>query len=131
MQMAGGAVGVVEIVRYQADFLALPDMTPVENAVGIHARRVHVHIAKADMFVAGIDLQRRRLLFQRADQHAVADRDDALLIGLAFGVVKRTRRGPDILTLMAEAAGALSDAKTAGFAKIVLPGIAGVAAGQL
>ena len=57
-----------------------------------------------------------------------------LLVGIAMigaFVVRRTWRRADILSLMAETAGALSDAETAGFAKIILPGIAGVSADRL
>src|SRR6202048_2108399 len=53
-------------------------------------------------------------------------RDDRLLLGVA-GLSAVARRGTgsraDILSLVAKTAGALSDAETAGFAKIVLPGI--------
>ena len=86
------------------------------------------------MFGAAVDLQRRRLLFRRADHDAVADGDDRLLPGIAAIVAFAGRRafpGADILALMAKAAGALSDAETAGLAKIILPGIAGIAAGRL
>ncbi len=118
---------MVEIVRDHADLFALGDATPVEHAVGIHAGRVHVHVAEADVLVAGVDLQRRRLLLRRADHDAVADGDDALLLGIAvFGPspLRRTGAGADILALVAKAAGALSDFETAGFAEIVPPRIA-------
>src|SRR5260370_40440152 len=52
------------------------------------------------------------------------------VLGSAFAL-GRTRRRADILALMAKAAGALSDIKTAGFAEIVSPGIAGGAADYL
>src|ERR1035437_7035980 len=134
MQMAAGAVGVVEVIRNHADFLAFLDAAAVENAVGVHGGRIHVHVAKADMFVAAVDLQRRRLLFQRADHDAVADGDHRLLLGVtAIGtvVLRRTRRRANILALMAEAAGALSHAETSSFAEIILPWIAGIAANLL
>ena len=50
------------------------------------------------MLVGGVDLQRRRLLFQRADQDAVADGDDPLLLRIArlWRAVGRRRAGrPD------------------------------------
>ena len=96
MQMAAGARGAVEVVRDNADLFALGDTASVEKTVGIHRGRVHVHIAKADVFGAGVDLQRRCLLFRRADHDAVAGRDDRLLLGvaiLAAVVVRRARRG--------------------------------------
>src|SRR5712671_6808425 len=45
--------------------------------------------------------------------------------------VRRTCRGPNILALMAKSAGALSDAETARFAKIILPRVIVRAAGLL
>src|SRR6266851_4703836 len=134
MQMAAGAVGAVQVIRNHTDFLAFLDMTSVHNAVGVQARGVHMHIAKAYMFVAGVDLQRRRLRFRRADHDTVADGSDRLPVGLAaIGafVMWRTRRGPDILPLMPKTAGALSHPKTARFAKVILPGIAGISANRL
>src|ERR1700722_17465798 len=134
MKMARGAIGVVEIVRYHADFFSLFDTASVQDTVGVHARGVHVHVAKAHVFVGGVDLQGCRLLFQRADQHAVAHGDDGLLVGIAaIGAfaMRRTWRRTDILSLMPKTAGALSDTKTAGFAKIILPWIAGVSANRL
>ena len=63
---------------------------------------------------------------------AVADGDDRLLLGIAalgaFAVCSGHGAGPDILALMAETAGALSDLETARLAKIVLPGITAAAA---
>ena len=44
--------------------LAFVDAAPVQNAVGIHGRRVHVHIAKADMLGPAVDLQCGRLLLR-------------------------------------------------------------------
>src|SRR3981081_2819673 len=134
MQMAAGPVGMGEGIRNHAAFLAFLDATAVENAVGIHGGRLHVHIAKADMFVAGIDLQRRGLLLQRADHDAIADGNDRLLVGfaaIAAVVARRTWRRADILSLMAKSAGALSHLKTAGFAKVILPWMAGISAGRL
>ena len=128
MQVARGAVGMVEIVRDHADLLALGDAAAVEHAVGIHAGRVHVHVAEADVLVAGVDLQRRRLLLRRTDHDAVADGDDRLLLGIAaLGALAACvghGAGADVLALMAETAGALADLETARFAEIVLPGIA-------
>src|ERR1700738_3252204 len=90
-----------------------------------------MHVAEADVFGAAVDLQRRRLLCWGADQQAVAPRDERLLLGVA-GLSAVARRGTgsraDILSLVAKTAGALSDAETAGFAEIILPGIE---AGQL
>ena len=74
----------------------------------------------------GVDLQRRCLLFRRADHDAVAGGDDRLLLGvavLAAVVVRRARRGAYVLPLVAKTAGALPDLKAARFAEIVLPGI--------
>src|SRR6202035_6110416 len=76
-------------------------------------------------FVAGVDLQRRRLLSPRTDQDAVADRDDRLLLGIAGDgsfVVGETSARAEVLALMAEAAGALADAKAPRLAEIVPPG---------
>src|ERR1700687_871188 len=134
MQMAAVAVGVVQIVRYHADFLALVNAASVQKAIGIHGNRAHMHVAETDMFGARVDLQRRRLLFQRADHDAVADSNDRPLPGItAVGtiVTGRARRRANILALMAKSAWALSDAKTSGFAKTILPRIAGLAASQL
>jgi hypothetical protein len=78
MQMAAGAVGAVEVVGDDANFLALLDVAAVQDLVGIHGRRVHVHVTEANVFGLGVDLQRHPLLLWRADQDAVADRDDAL-----------------------------------------------------
>src|SRR5882724_1070485 len=127
MQMTAGAVGMVEVVRDHADLFSLKDAAAVENAVGIQRGRVHVHVAKADVLVAGVDLQRGRLLLGGTDHYAVADGDDRLLLGIAaagaFAVLRRTAAWPDILSLMTETGGALADFKTARLAKIVLPGI--------
>jgi hypothetical protein len=86
------------------------------------------------MLGAAVDLQRRRLLFGRADQHAIADSDHRPLAGVAVlgtFVKRRTRRRPDILPLMAKTTGALAHTKTAGFAEIVLPWIAGSSASEI
>src|SRR5258708_22017866 len=133
MKMAAGAVGMVQIIRNHTEFFAFVDVASVQNAVGIHAPRIHVHKAKADMFVARVDLQRCRLLLRRADQYAIADRDNRLPIGIAAlrtFVTWQTGRA-DILALMAETAGALSHTETAGFAKIIPPRIPSVSASQL
>ena len=129
MQVAGGAVGMVQIVRHHADFFALLDAASVQDAVGVHARRIHVHVAEADMFVAGVDLQGRRLLFQASGSRTPSrTATTACRLGSqrsAPSLCGRTGRRADVLALMAKPAGTLSDAETAGFAKIVLPGIAG------
>src|SRR5882757_9576956 len=134
MKMARGAVGTIQIIGNDTEFFAFPDIASVQNAVGIHAPRIHVHIAKADMFVARVDLQRRCLLLRRADQYAIADGNNRLVVvGIAAVgalVTRRTCRA-HVLPLMAETAGALSHAKTAGFAKIILPWIAGISASRL
>jgi hypothetical protein len=86
------------------------------------------------MLVLGIDLQRCRLLAQRADHDAIADRDDRPLFGIAAVgsfVNSRTRRRTNILALMAKSAGALSDAKTSSFAERIPPWIAGIATNRL
>src|SRR4051812_40551305 len=127
MQVAGGAVGMIEIVRDHADLLAFGDTAAVENPVGIHAGWIHVHVAKADVFVAGVDLQRRGLLLRRTDHDAVADGDNGLLPGTAgpdAGSVRGAGPGGDTLPLRAKTAAALPDFKAAGFAKIIPPGIA-------
>src|SRR4051794_34697456 len=92
-----------------------------------------MHIAKADVFGAGVDLKRGRLLLRRSDNYPVADGDHRLQLGVAaFGACGLgTRPGADILSLMAQTVGALTDAETAGFAKIILPWIASVSAGQV
>src|SRR5581483_10189864 len=93
---------------------------------GIHRRRIHVHVAETDVLGAGVDLQRRGLLLGRADHDAVAHGDDRLLPGIAPAgaiVLCRTGARPDVLALMAETAGALTDAETARLAEIVAPGI--------
>ena len=92
-----------------------------------------MHVAKADVFGAGVDLQGGGLLLRRPDNYPVTDGDHRLPLGVApFGAVGlETRRGADILSLMAETVGALTDAETAGFAKIILPRIASVSAGQV
>ena len=84
MQMTRGAVGMIEVVRDHADLFAFLDMAAVEQAVGIHGGRIHVHIAKADVLVAGVDLQRRRLLLRRTDHDAIAHRDDRPMSGVAM-----------------------------------------------
>src|SRR5436305_5341575 len=91
-----------------------------------------MHVAKADVFGAGVDLQRGGLLLRRSDNYPVTDGDHRLELGVAaFGAVRLgTRRGADILSLMAKTVGALPDAETAGFAKIILPWVGSVAAGQ-
>ena len=121
---------MVQIIRNHTDFFAFADLASVQNAIGIHVFRIHMHIAKADMLVARVDLQRRRLLPLRADQDAIADGDNGVLVGIAaLGTFVAWRtRWADILPLMAKTAGALSHAKTAGFAKIVLPWRAGISA---
>src|SRR5262249_51103479 len=125
MGACGCAVRAVEIIRAHADGIAFDDPAAVEQAIGVHRRRVHVHVAEADVLGAGVDLQRRRLLLGGADDDGVAHGDDSLplvvtslraLLGLAG-----TR--PDILALMAKTAGALADVKTARFTEIVAPGI--------
>src|SRR5205823_10249109 len=76
----------------------------------------------------------RRLLFARAEHHPIAHGNDGLAVGIAAiaaVVTRRTRRGTNILALMSKSAGALSHAKIAGFAKIILPGIAGITAGRV
>src|SRR6476646_5394029 len=93
-----------------------------------------MHVAKTYVLVPGVDLQRRRLLLRRADHRAVADGQDrplARLAAIGAFAARRTRCGPDILPLMAKTAGTLPHAKTAGFAKRILPGITGIAAKQL
>src|SRR3977135_1229030 len=133
MKMARGAVGTIQIIGNDTEFFAFADVASVQNAVGIHAPRIHMHVAKADMFVARVDLQRRRLLLRRADQYAIADSNNRPVVGIAaIGafVTWRTCRA-DILPLMAEPAGALSHAKTAGLAKIILPWIAGISGSRL
>src|SRR6195256_2165987 len=133
MKMARGAVGMIQIIGNDTEFFAFADVASVQNAVGIHGSRIHMHVAKADMFVARVDLQRRCLLLRRADQYAIADGNNRLVVGIAAVgalVTRRTCRA-HVLPLMAETAGALSHAKTAGFAKIILPGIAGFAASRL
>src|SRR5437899_2809978 len=85
-----------------------------------------MHVAEANVFVAVVDLQRRRLLLRRTDHDAVADGDNSLLFGVAaFGAfaLGQTRSRVDVLSLMAKAAGALPDPKAAGFAEIILPRI--------
>src|SRR5215470_13549670 len=125
MQMAAGAVRPIEIIRDHADRFAFDDPAAVEQAVGIHRRGVHVHVAEADVLGAGVDLQRRRLLLGRADDDRVADGDD----GLAFVVatIQALFGGagawPDVLPLMAEAADALADIEAAVLTEIVAPGI--------
>src|SRR5215211_1416826 len=56
VQMAGSAVGAVEIVGDHADLFALGDAAAVEQAVRIHGGRVHVHVAEADVLGSGVDL---------------------------------------------------------------------------
>src|SRR6266852_4968583 len=134
MQMAAGPVGMVQIIRNHADFLAFADTASVQHAVGIHGGRIHVHIAKADVFAAGVDLQRCPLLLQRTDHYAVPDSDHRPLFGIAAVgtfVNSRTRRRTNILALMAKSARALSDAKTSSLAEGILPWIAGIAANRL
>src|SRR6266436_4630303 len=126
MQMAGGAVGMVEIVRHHAELLAFRYTPPTEEAVGVHDRGVHVHVAEADMLVVGVDLQRRRLLLRGADDGAVADGGNRLLLGIAGagGLPRRqASAGTDVLALVPEAAGALPDAEAARLAEIIPPGI--------
>src|SRR6266567_8486307 len=133
MKMARGAVGMIQIIRNDTDFFAFADMASVQNAVGIHAPRIHMHVAKADMFVARVDLQRCCLLLRRADQYAIADGNDRLVVGIAAVgalVTRRTCRA-HVLPLMAETARALSHAKTAGLAKIILPWIGGISTSRL
>src|SRR5260370_16945863 len=133
MKMGGGAVGTIQIIRNDADFFAFADVASVQNAVGIHAPWIHMHIAKADMFVARVDLQRRRLLLRRADQYAIADGNNRLVVGIAAVgalVTPRTCRA-HILPLMSETARTPSHAQTAGLAKIILPWIAGISASRL
>src|SRR5689334_6948275 len=125
MHMAAGAVGTVEIVGNHADRFALVDAAAIEQAVGIHRRRVHVHVAETDVLGARVDLQRRRLLLGRADDDGVAHGDDRLPLVVTnlralFGLAGTW---PDVLALMAETAGALADIETAGFTEIVAPGI--------
>src|SRR5665213_4428860 len=134
MQMAGGAVRVVEIVRDHADLLAFLDVTAVQHAIGIQRGRIHVHVAEANVLGRGVDLQRRRLLLRRADHDAVADRDYTLFLAIASTVrlaAGGTGAGADTLALVTEAARALPDIEAARLAEIILPGIAGVAAGEL
>src|SRR3981189_3386353 len=78
MKMARGAVGMIEIIRDHTEFFAFLNMASTQNAVGIHVPWIHMHIAKADMFGAGLDLQRRRLLLRRADHNAIADSNNRL-----------------------------------------------------
>src|ERR1700761_2372745 len=127
MQMARGAVGVIEVVGDHADLLAFGDPASAQQSVGIHRGRRHVHVAKADVFGRGIDLQHRRLLLRRTDHDAIANREHRLLLGIAMvlGAGRGAGAGAYVLALMAEAAGALTDLKAAGLAKIVAPGIAG------
>ena len=85
-----------------------------------------MHVAKADVLGAGIDLQRCGLLLQRTDDDTVADGHDGLLprMASAFAVaVRRAGRRTDVLALMPEAGGALAHLEAAGFAKIVPPRI--------
>src|SRR5882724_2767531 len=134
MQMAAGAVRMVQIVGDHADSLAFRDVAAVQDPVGVHRGRIHVHVAEADVFGARVDLQRGGLLPCWAYHHAVADGGDGLPVRLAAVgafAVRRTCRGPNILALMAKSAGALSDAETARFAKIILPRVIVGAAGPL
>src|ERR1700751_4073292 len=125
MKMTRGAVRMVEIVRDHADLVCFRDLAAVEQAAGIHGRRVHMHVTETDMLAARVDLQRRRLLLRRTDPHAIADGDDRLLFGIAAiaAIFRRTRTWPDVLALMAETARALADAETARLAEIVAPWI--------
>src|SRR5919197_4192971 len=78
------------------------------------------------MLVAGVDLQRCCLLFQRTDDDAVADGDDRLFsrMATAFSVaIGRAGRGADVLALVTKASRALPDLEAACFAKIVAPRI--------
>src|SRR5436305_3609946 len=84
-----------------------------------------MHVAKADVLRAGVDLQRHPLLLWCADQDARADGDDRLLPRIAaFGAfgARRTYRA-DVLPLMAKAIGALAHAEIAGLAKAIPPWI--------
>jgi len=65
MKMARGALGRSRYSKRHR-FFRLPGRGVVQNAVGIHAPRIHMHVAEADSFVVRVDLQRRRLLLQRA-----------------------------------------------------------------
>src|ERR1700728_4833345 len=128
VQVTRGAIGAVEIIGNNADFFAFLDMAAVQNAVGVHRRRVHVHVAEAYVFVAGVDLKRCRLLLRLADQDGAAGRNHRSLFGVAMlrsVVVRRTGSGPHVLTLMAESTRALGDAETARFTDTLPPGIAG------
>src|SRR5215212_6262134 len=116
MQVAASAVGAIEIIRNHADPLAFIDAAPVQKTSRVHNRRVHMHIAKAEMFGTAIDLQRGGLLLRRSDNYAVAHRAYRLLVAIAS---------------FRETLSALSDTETARFAKIILPWIAGVSAGPL
>src|SRR6516165_997044 len=85
-----------------------------------------MHVAETDVLVAGVDLQRRRLLFRRTDDDAVAHREDRLLPGIA-GVDafadERAGAGANIFALVAIAAGALANAEATSLAEIVPPRI--------
>src|ERR1700678_239958 len=126
MQMPRGPVGMVEVIRDDADLLAFLDVASAQNAVGIHARRTHMHVAKADMFRTAVDLQDRGLLRQRPDHDTVAHRQHRLLLGVAMilFVVAGAGARTNVLPLVAETGGALPHFKAAGLAEIIPPGIA-------
>src|SRR5262249_53430244 len=87
--------------------------------------RVHVHVAEADVLGARVDLQRRCLLLLRADDSAVAHREDRLLAWIAPAFdANGAGAGTDVLALMAVAVAALPDAEAARFAEIVTPRVA-------
>ena len=76
VKMVGGAAGIILEVRDPANRLAFHDLATVENMILVKMRRVHVHVAEADVLVVGIHNQMDRLLFRGSDNHAVADCND-------------------------------------------------------
>ena len=96
--------------------------------------RIHVHVAHAQMRIGGVDEQIDRLLLARAHDHAVMRRHDFVLVGLAaVGALihQRAIAWPDVLALMAFAAGALADEIAAMLAEIIAPWVRVVAPARL
>src|SRR6202171_474984 len=124
--MIGGAAGLAAVIADGAEHFALGDFAAADHAGGIKHLRVHVQIAKANVLAGLVDHEIKRAIAGRAHDDAVGDRDDVLLIGIAAAGaldMLQTKARPDILALVAEPRGALSDIVIAVLAEIIAPRI--------
>src|ERR1019366_10681080 len=91
----------------------------------------HMQVAEANVLVGRVHEQVDRHLAGRAQHHGVAHRHHVVLIGLAAAALEAllARTRADVLSLVAETAGALADVEIAVLAEIVAPRIGVITSG--